>query len=741
MKRNVTIFISLLNAFFCFSQAPQGFNYQAILRNVDGTVKVNQTLVLQIGIVDEQGASAYMEVHNAQTNEFGLVNVVIGQGTTSGNLSHVDWSAGPYFLDITVNGENFGSSPLLSVPYALYAASGTEGPQGPPGLQGMQGEMGLPGPKGDPGDQGKVGPKGDTGDQGLVGPKGDPGEIPSDVANKTYVDSLLQKLEDLRDLINTQLPPPTNGLVAYYPFNGNANDESGNGHQGTLSGAILTKDRFDIADRAFLFTAADKNHITINSSIGNFGVSNFTISVWAKRNSAAGYEIFTQRSAPYGNSSWWELGWGSICVNENLAYKATANVNVDDTLRNDIWYHFVGVRETTTVKFYLNGVLVDADTTQHILNINNLTNAEIGCHFFERPLQCFDGIIDDVRLYDRALSESEIRLLYNEGGYPNSLVEDLPSDIYNTIDWEGKVMTVHGLIPADSMGITLPHEHLLIVHKGDSRDLTDEANAISELNYFKAAGGSTLTELTNIGIGRDPEGIKRISTATGINVIMGSGFYKDAWIPASIKSKSIEELTDIIVSDIRDGINGIHAGIIGEIGISRPITQFEEKVLIATALAQKATGAAINFHFDRDGDVTERHHVLDVMESEGIDLSRIYISHNTPYVDRVNNFVTYASRGCYVEFDMLGMEILFPFPGNLDLPGTIKALIDRGYLERILISQDVCFTGLYVKNGGYGYAHILNNLVPQLKARGITNEQIHTIMVENPKRILSFKDY
>jgi phosphotriesterase-related protein len=306
------------------------------------------------------------------------------------------------------------------------------------------------------------------------------------------------------------------------------------------------------------------------------------------------------------------------------------------------------------------------------------------------------------------------------------------------MDWEGKVMTVHGLIPGESMGITLPHEHLLIVHKGDSRDLTNEANAISELNYFRAAGGRTLVELSNIGIGRNPEGIKRISTATGINVIMGSGFYKDAWVSNEFKIKSTEELTQIIVGDIKDGINGIHAGIIGEIGISRPITQFEEKAVIAAARAQIATGAAVNFHFDRDGGIAERHHVLDAMESEGADLSRICISHNTPYVNLVQDFVTYAQRGCYVEFDMLGMEILFPFPGTLNLPGTIKALIDRGFIDKILISQDVCFTGLYVRNGGYGYAHILNNLVPQLKAGGITDEQIHTIMVENPKRLLSF---
>ena len=103
------------------AQAPDAFNYQAILRNVDGSVKVNETISLQISIVDELGASAYLEIHNTKTNESGLVNVVIGEGTTSDDLSAVDWTNGPFFLDIIVNGVHLGSSQLLSMPYALHA--------------------------------------------------------------------------------------------------------------------------------------------------------------------------------------------------------------------------------------------------------------------------------------------------------------------------------------------------------------------------------------------------------------------------------------------------------------------------------------------------------------------------------------------------------------------------------------------------------------------------------------------
>jgi len=311
--------------------------------------------------------------------------------------------------------------------------------------------------------------------------------------------------------------------------------------------------------------------------------------------------------------------------------------------------------------------------------------------------------------------------------------------------WEGKIMTVNGLVPADSMGITMPHEHLLIVHQGPKVDLTDEATAISELKNYPAAGGKTLAELTTIGIGRNPEALKRISTATGTKIIMGAGFYKDKWLPDSIKNQTVEQLTNTIVSDIMNGINGIHAGVIGEIGISNPITAFEEKELVAVAHAQKATGASVNVHFDIEDSLKARNHAIDILEKEGADLTRVAISHNPPYVKQMSDFIAIAKRGCYVEFDLFGLEIWDAVAGQLkdkiEPVKVIKELIDKGYINHILIAQDLCSQVCYKKNGGYGYGHILNDVVPQFKAGGITDEQIKMIMVENPKRLLPFKMY
>jgi len=175
MKRYLLSAFLLVITVLVICQAPQAFNYQAVLRNSDGTIKANESVAIQISIIHghTDGPPVYMEIHNTTTSELGLVNLVIGEGVTSDDLSTVDWANGPYFIDITVNGTRMGTSPLISVPYALFAASGNEGPQGP---QGLPGDAGLMGPTGPQGDKGDPGPQGPQGEQGPAGPQGLPGD-------------------------------------------------------------------------------------------------------------------------------------------------------------------------------------------------------------------------------------------------------------------------------------------------------------------------------------------------------------------------------------------------------------------------------------------------------------------------------------------------------------------------------------------------------------------------------------
>jgi len=348
----------------------------------------------------------------------------------------------------------------------------------------------------------------------------------------------------------------------------------------------------------------------------------------------------------------------------------------------------------------------------------------------------------------------------------------------------GKAQTVLGIIDADSLGVTLPHEHLLfdgsslfvepteaterrLAHQPitlenlswvklhgnlDNRQLTDEKVAIKEALLYKGAGGDTIVELTPIDMARDPLGLARIARATGLNVVMGSGYYEESSHPPELAAKTEEEITEEIVRDIMVGVGdtGVRAGIIGEIGCGTPLKDSERKVLRASAAAQRRTGVAINIHpsFSEDG-VLE---IIKILGDNGADLSRTVISHQE-YLGIDNNRTIYrklVDAGCYIEFDTLGHAIvpllcddwtegrLVGKRSEVDRINEIKCLIDEGYLNHILISQDVCIKLHYVTYGGYGYAHILCNVVPWMRRAGISDEQIHTMMVENPKRVLSF---
>ncbi len=347
----------------------------------------------------------------------------------------------------------------------------------------------------------------------------------------------------------------------------------------------------------------------------------------------------------------------------------------------------------------------------------------------------------------------------------------------------GRAQTVLGIIDADSLGVTLPHDHLLVdssclfvepaeaternlahqpitlenlswvkLHSNlDDRQLTDEKLAIKEVLLYKWAGGDTIVDLTPIGIGRDPLGLARIARATGLNVVMGTGYYIGRSHPPELAAKTEEEITEEIVRDIMVGIGdtGVRAGIIGEIGCDTPLEDSERKVLRASAAAQRQTGAAINIHpsFSEDG-VLE---IIKILGDSGADLSRTVISHQE-FLGINNRRTIYrklVDAGCYIEFDTLG-HVIVPLLGDdwteglvgkrseVDRINEIKCLIDEGYLNHILLSQDVCAKLHYVTYGGAGYAHILRNVVPWMRWAGISDEQIHTMMVENPKRVLPF---
>lgn len=342
----------------------------------------------------------------------------------------------------------------------------------------------------------------------------------------------------------------------------------------------------------------------------------------------------------------------------------------------------------------------------------------------------------------------------------------------------GKAQTVLGPVDPESLGPTSTHEHLLLDftlmfspptelserHKAyepvtmenlgrvrynpfrsyDDLQTTDEDVAVSEALYFKRAGGGSMIDTSPIGLGRDPLALARISRATGINIIMGSGYYVAAVHPPDMDDKTEDEIAREIVADITTGVSDtrLKSGIIGELGCTWPLTDNERKVLRAGALAQRETGASITVHPGRSD--AAPFEILDVLEEAGADLTRVVIDHLDRTIADVDTLLRLAERDCYLEYDFFGWEIsYFPLSGmdmisdaqRLDFIGR---LVDEGYAQRVVVAHDMFGKHRLVKYGGHGFAHILENIVPRMRERGFGERVIDAILVSNPRRILTF---
>ena len=283
--------------------------------------------------------------------------------------------------------------------------------------------------------------------------------------------------------------------------------------------------------------------------------------------------------------------------------------------------------------------------------------------------------------------------------------------------------------------------------------VTDEPVIEDELMWFKRWGGRSLVDLTLPGIGRDPYAQRRLSAGTGVNIIAATGWYVEASFPDFIKEKSIEELCDIMVKELTEGIGetGVKAGVIGECGCSQvPFHPQEKKVIQAAARAQAKTGAAFTIHpalidvEKRIGSVKAAETYVDLIEKEGADLSKFYLSHADRTCIDPDYHRRLINRGITLGYDCLGkgdfFDSAFIGAGGMSDGERVRALVQlckEGYDKQLVLSQDVCFKTNLRRYGGMGYAHILEHIIPMLKIEGVSEEQIRNMLVENPKRLLA----
>ena len=278
--------------------------------------------------------------------------------------------------------------------------------------------------------------------------------------------------------------------------------------------------------------------------------------------------------------------------------------------------------------------------------------------------------------------------------------------------------------------------------------MLDEQEAIDEALLFRQAGGGTIVDCTINGIGRAPEALVRIAHSTRLNVIMGSGYYTAPSHRPEMDTRSEDDIFEEIVRDVTEGVGetGVRSGFIGEIGLSWPIEANERKVLGAAVRAQRETGACLSIHPGRNEDSTFE--IVDIVREMGGDLSRLIMCHIDVRVRNAEHRLKLAESGCHLEYDVFGWEGHFPSYWSaddyMDMPNDttriqeIRALIDAGHLEQILIPQDICRKSSRVCYGGWGYLHIIKHVVPMMRQRGLPQGQIDTIMIDNPRRLFTF---
>jgi Phosphotriesterase family. len=285
----------------------------------------------------------------------------------------------------------------------------------------------------------------------------------------------------------------------------------------------------------------------------------------------------------------------------------------------------------------------------------------------------------------------------------------------------------------EKLGRTLMHEHLTIdlsANKNEDASLNDEEAIVEDLKEIRNAGIDTIVDVTNRGMGRDIRKMAILSKASNINVIASTGYYKTPYLPDEVRSKNYKELAGIMISEIREGIDGtgIKAGLIGEIGTSNIFTEEEEKVFMAACYAHNETGTPIYTHTTMGKLAIEQ---LQFLKRNGVNLSKVIIGHIdlNPDMDYYSRILDY---GCFVGFDTIGK--LSYQPDKLRAENILR-LVDMGYRDRIVLSLDITRKSHLKRYGGYGHGYIMNTFIPMLLKNGLKQEDIDNMLIENPARI------
>jgi phosphotriesterase-related protein len=295
------------------------------------------------------------------------------------------------------------------------------------------------------------------------------------------------------------------------------------------------------------------------------------------------------------------------------------------------------------------------------------------------------------------------------------------------------------------------HEHVFVL----SPEITDnypeiwgdeakrEADAVARLNELKSRGVDSIVDLTVVGLGRYIPRIARIAAATDINIVVATGVYTYNDVPMYFHFTGPgtalgEPMVDMFIRDIEHGIadTGVKAAILKCATDEPGVTPGVERVLRAIAKAHRHTGVPISTHTHA---ATRRGlEQQGIFADEGVDLTRVVIGHCGDTTD-LGYLEELIGNGSYIGMDRFGADTFLPFEDRVN---TVAAMCKRGHADKMVLSHDAaCFIDwlpeemVPVVLPNWHYLHIHNDVIPALKDRGVTDEQLTTMLIDNPRRI------
>lgn len=306
------------------------------------------------------------------------------------------------------------------------------------------------------------------------------------------------------------------------------------------------------------------------------------------------------------------------------------------------------------------------------------------------------------------------------------------------------INSVSGPIDTADLGFTLMHEHIIVQSPGvkENFPIFDRAKeiekAIQKLKDVQARGVKTLVDLT-VSDWRDIPFVQEVVAGSGMQVIVATGIYWE--VPHYFRSdsgRSVETIAELLARDVTDGImdTGVKAGIIKCATDEPGVTPDVERILRASAKAHRATGVPISTHTHAASEVGTRQQ--DVFESEGVDLSRVVIGHSGDSED-IGYLTKLIERGSYIGMDRFGID-LFQTPEKRI--ATVAKMCELGHADKMALSHDVACYFDWAEQSvldrflpNWHFNHVPDDILPALREAGVTEEQITTMTVDNPRRI------